>query len=492
MSDIIYETLDENYPVSGQDNNSQGFRDNFSVIKTGLQTAKSEITVLENNTAKTNASNNFGGNSITNAVTNKIYGLVYDGASSVSNTTIDLEVGEYQTLEITGHHTIIFAGWPDPTEPPQKYARVRVELKGDGNQNPDPITGGWIVTFGTSGGAVLQFLGPFPSPLRVFNDILVVEAWSIDGGATVNIALLGEVETRFLLPTIDDIDDVDVSTTAPTTGQVLRYNGTTWVNDTITLGSTLNLVDITDVVFATTPATGQVLKFDGTNWVNSTDEQGDDLSLDNLNDVDAAAPAANHVLKWDTGTSKWVTGQLDYTNISSTPTLATVATSGDYDDLTNKPSLATVATSGDYDDLTNKPTIPANLDDLGDVALVTPVTTGHVLKFDGTNWVNDVDDDTKYYTGSEELDDADAADLTKSVSWFATGGPETGTLAAGTDGQIKTFIMDTDGGDMVITVTNAGWGGAGTITFNTVGQACTLQYINSKWFCVGNNGATFT
>jgi hypothetical protein len=46
---------------------------------------------------------------------------------------------------------------------------------------------------------------------------------------------------------------------------------------------------------------------------------------------------------------------------------------------------------------------------------------------------------------------------------------------------------------MVITVTNAGWksSGTGTITFSTIGAACTLMYINSKWFCIGNNGASF-
>jgi hypothetical protein len=66
-------------------------------------------------------------------------------------------------------------------------------------------------------------------------------------------------------------------------------------------------------------------------------------------------------------------------------------------------------------------------------------------------------------------------------------------LAAGTNGQIKTFAMYGDGGDMVITVTNAGWksSGTGTVTFSAIGQACTLQYINSKWFCVGNNGTVF-
>ena len=49
--------------------------------------------------------------------------------------------------------------------------------------------------------------------------------------------------------------------------------------------------------------------------------------------------------------------------------------------------LATVATSGDYDDLSNKPTIPANLDDLGDVVITTP-SNSQVLSYNGTNWVN--------------------------------------------------------------------------------------------------------
>ena len=51
--------------------------------------------------------------------------------------------------------------------------------------------------------------------------------------------------------------------------------------------------------------------------------------------------------------------------------------------------------------------------------------------------------------------------------------------------------MYADVGDMVITVSSPAWGGAGTITFSAVGQACTLQYINGKWFCIGNNGAAF-
>lgn len=101
--------------------------------------------------------------------------------------------------------------------------------------------------------------------------------------------------------------------------------------------------------------------------------------------------------------------------------------------------------------------------------------------------------DPIYLPSSEDLGDTAAASLAATTSYFSTAAPETATLAAGAPGQVKVFAMYADTGDMVITVTNAGWqpSGTGTITFNAIGQACTLMYINNKWFCVGNNGATF-
>lgn len=99
--------------------------------------------------------------------------------------------------------------------------------------------------------------------------------------------------------------------------------------------------------------------------------------------------------------------------------------------------------------------------------------------------------DPIYLPSSEDLAASAAASLTKTTSYFTTAAPETATLAAGYAGQVKVLAMYGDGGDMVITATNPGWGGAGTITFTAVGQACTLMYINAKWFCIGNNGAAF-
>jgi len=98
-----------------------------------------------------------------------------------------------------------------------------------------------------------------------------------------------------------------------------------------------------------------------------------------------------------------------------------------------------------------------------------------------------------FVTGSEDLANAGAASLTKTTSYFTTAAAETATLAAGVDGQVKVLAMAGDGGDMVVTVANAGWktSGTGTITFDTIGDAVTLMYTNAKWYCIGNNGAVF-
>lgn len=96
-----------------------------------------------------------------------------------------------------------------------------------------------------------------------------------------------------------------------------------------------------------------------------------------------------------------------------------------------------------------------------------------------------------YLNGSEDLASGNSVNLAVTATYFSTSLSETATLAAGTEGQIKTFMMKAYTGAMVITVTNAGWGGGGTMSFTAAGQGCTLQYISSKWFCIGNNGVTF-
>ena len=75
-------------------------------------------------------------------------------------------------------------------------------------------------------------------------------------------------------------------------------------------------------------------------------------------------------------------GTINYTDVSGTPTLATVATSGAYADVSGTPTLATVATSGAYADVTGTPTLAtvatsgAYADVTGTPAAALPLTGG--------------------------------------------------------------------------------------------------------------------
>ena len=97
-------------------------------------------------------------------------------------------------------------------------------------------------------------------------------------------------------------------------------------------------------------------------------------------------------------------GTVAYSEVSGTPTLATVATSGAYADVTGTPTLATVATSGSYTDLTDKPTILATATNIAGgsngtipyqtaadtTAMLAVGTAGQVLQTNGAgapSWV---------------------------------------------------------------------------------------------------------
>jgi len=102
--------------------------------------------------------------------------------------------------------------------------------------------------------------------------------------------------------------------------------------------------------------------------------------------------------------------------------------------------------------------------------------------------------DPIFLPSSEDLAASAAINLEVTTSYFSTSAGETSTLAAGYNGQIKVLCAaEVTAGNMVTTVTNAGWksSGTGTITFSTRGSSVTLLYINTKWYCIGNNGAAF-
>ena len=112
-SNIVPGNIDGAYPKAGQDNSSQGFRDNFTEIKTNFTTAATEITALQANKANLNASNDFANNNVSKAkFLNNAETVFAHGSVSSGTVTLNHLSGHYQTLTITADTTFTFLNFP--------------------------------------------------------------------------------------------------------------------------------------------------------------------------------------------------------------------------------------------------------------------------------------------------------------------------------------------------------------------------------------------
>lgn len=117
MTSIISTSgINANYPVAGVSNDSQGFRDNFLAIKTQLDNAASEITTLQDYTAKTNANNDFAGNVLEDYVALKdtVQGYQFSSSLGTGTVTLNWNNGSYQygtTSAANGTRTIAFSNF---------------------------------------------------------------------------------------------------------------------------------------------------------------------------------------------------------------------------------------------------------------------------------------------------------------------------------------------------------------------------------------------
>jgi hypothetical protein len=110
--------INVNYPVPGINNSSQGFRDNFSVIKTDLNTAATEITDLQNNVVLKSAlngitlNNDMANTLISNALTRGFRASTYNLGNAISGiVTVNASLGDVQYGTIAGDTIIQLTGW---------------------------------------------------------------------------------------------------------------------------------------------------------------------------------------------------------------------------------------------------------------------------------------------------------------------------------------------------------------------------------------------
>lgn len=177
-SNINTTSIDADFPVAGQDNDSQGFRDNFSTVKQNFVEAKTEIEDLQNNVARKDGDNNFLGNQISNADFIANVETVFPGGTVTSGQNVSFSNGHIQTFTMGASITLTLADLPESS----KHGKMRVMLLNDGSSR--------TVTWAVSGGGNIKKDSAWPTEdnttvIGSDTNYTIIDFFTIDGGTTV-------------------------------------------------------------------------------------------------------------------------------------------------------------------------------------------------------------------------------------------------------------------------------------------------------------------
>ena len=218
-STINVTNIDTTYPIAGQDNDSQGFRDNFTNTNTNFIAAKAEIEDLQDNVVLKapltggTVNNDFGGGLLLNAVIENFRGTVVNTGNVGATVQINVSAGPYHkiiTQEIITAMT--FTGWP----PTGEVGIVQVEIFVSNLAHTVTLADTPPVWFGLDG--VQTAVGNTITFLTTGKHIL--EFASTDNGATVSVNQLTVDLSAVSTGMNDLIDD-----TTPTLGGPLDVGG---------------------------------------------------------------------------------------------------------------------------------------------------------------------------------------------------------------------------------------------------------------------------
>jgi hypothetical protein len=118
MSSVNPNNIDGTYPIAGQDNDSQGFRDNFTNIKNNFTFTATELTDLQNNAilksalSGTTLNNNLNNAQLIGAQISKFTETRTDIGTQTGPVTINWSDAHFQTLTTSGSVTLTLTNWP--------------------------------------------------------------------------------------------------------------------------------------------------------------------------------------------------------------------------------------------------------------------------------------------------------------------------------------------------------------------------------------------
>jgi hypothetical protein len=132
VSQINFASINENFPVAGQDNDTQVFRDNFDTIKTNFRFAQEEISDLQNNTVRTDQENDLNNNIISSAVMRNNRDAFRDNGAITVPVSVEYAKGNYQIFRFGADITLGFLQFPTNVNIPQGVGKVTLEIYSDG------------------------------------------------------------------------------------------------------------------------------------------------------------------------------------------------------------------------------------------------------------------------------------------------------------------------------------------------------------------------
>lgn len=186
MSSINPNNIDGTYPIAGQDNDSQGFRDNFTNIKNNLSYAYDELTDLQSKVVLKSAlnggslSNDMAYNQLSSAQLLKAVETRNDLGTKTGSFTISWADAHFQLFTTSGNCTITgFTNWPTSGY----YTKLRIQVTTDAANRtltfPTAVSVGLSTIRGvTAGTQTITF-----STAGVY----VFELTTYDAGATITI-----------------------------------------------------------------------------------------------------------------------------------------------------------------------------------------------------------------------------------------------------------------------------------------------------------------
>lgn len=184
-STVEFENIDEEFPKAGQDNDSQGFRDNFSIIKSALQQANLELADLITYVARKDVENDFNGEIIKNAVLESISEKAYNSGTLLADSTIQWSDGMYQNITIgIDDITLILGAWPSNGT----FGKVRIAFRSNNNTVR-------TINLVAANTGIIRVDPSWPAAgLRVDSSTtpVIVDFWTSDGGSTVFAEYIGD------------------------------------------------------------------------------------------------------------------------------------------------------------------------------------------------------------------------------------------------------------------------------------------------------------